>query len=276
MRATIEAPATHYRLSPETWAEIVEEYLDGATAKEVAAKWKTSAGSVYRWTKELKPGGKRGNGEARARAHARLVAEEEEAVGTGRSVGSRALKGLFAPARADDPDAADPAALAQAATLASGRAMKGRLWNEAKALAGLAETYARLESRAVADRRNGMTVETVDLKLLADILMNPKADARLWIWGDGPEAPDYEVRKAYSEHMTALRRQVSEQHDARYHYVRRLVGIIHDLGGKAPEPPWLANLGLRVGDGVEEEASFDPAPMTSTAEDVHPDRSVRG
>jgi len=147
MRATIEAPATHYRLSPETWAEIVEEYLDGATAKEVAAKWKTSAGSVYRWTKELKPGGKRGNGEARARAHARLVAEEEDAVGAGRSVGSRALKGLFAPARADDPDATDPAALAQAATLASGRAMKGRLWAEAKALAGLAEAYARLAAQ---------------------------------------------------------------------------------------------------------------------------------
>ena len=41
----------------------------------------------------------------------------------------------------------DPAALARTAVLASGRAMRGRLWAEAKALAGLAETYARLAER---------------------------------------------------------------------------------------------------------------------------------
>ena len=60
---------------------------------------------------------------------------------------------LFAPAPADDPAAADPAALARAATLASGRAMKARRWSEAKALAGLAESYARLGERARAGGR---------------------------------------------------------------------------------------------------------------------------
>jgi hypothetical protein len=274
MRATTEAPATHYRLAPETWAEIVEEYLDGATAKEVAAKWKTSAGSVYRWTRELKPGGKRGNGEARARAHARLVAEEEEVVGAGRSVGSRALKGLFAPARADDPDATDPAALAQAATLASGRAMKGRLWAEAKALAGLAETYARLESRAVADRKNGMTIETVDIRLLAEILMHPNPDERLAMWNFKDGTPEHEIGAAYWKHNCALRRQVMAQHDARYYYVRRLVDIIHDLGGKAPEPPRMTNLGLHIGDGVEDWR--DDAEDSSAPEHVNADDAVGG
>lgn len=145
-RAYAEAPATHYRLSDETWAIIAEEYRDGATAKDVAAKWKCAPSSVYRhacqdgWTKKSM-------GDARARAHARMVEAEEEASRSLKPVGSRALKSLFAPARADDPDAGDPAALARVATLASGRAMTGRLWAEARALAGLAESYARLAER---------------------------------------------------------------------------------------------------------------------------------
>ena len=59
---------------------------------------------------------------------------------------------LFGPPPDDDPDAADPAALSRTATLASGRAMKQRLWPEARALAALAESYTRLAERA---RRGG-------------------------------------------------------------------------------------------------------------------------
>ena len=90
MKASNEAPATHYRLSDEVKALAVEEYLNGATAKDVAAKWKTSAGSVYRGAREAQPGGKRAVGDARARAHARLVEEEEGsriAVGEARELG---------------------------------------------------------------------------------------------------------------------------------------------------------------------------------------------
>jgi hypothetical protein len=77
-RAYVEAPATHYRLSPETWAIIGEEYRNGAMARDVAAKWKVAPSSVYRhackdgWTKKTM-------GDARARAHARMVEAEEEA-----------------------------------------------------------------------------------------------------------------------------------------------------------------------------------------------------
>ncbi|MFA4893492.1 hypothetical protein [Brevundimonas sp.] len=136
----------HYRLSKESWAEIVEAYRNGATARELAVKWRVAPGSVYYhacrdgWTKKT-------NGDDRARAHAREV-EAAEAVRAERPrADQRALKSLFAPARADDPDAGDPAALARVATLASGRAMTGRLWAEARALAGLAESYARLAER---------------------------------------------------------------------------------------------------------------------------------
>ena len=43
------------------------------------------------------------------------------------------LKTLFAPERADDPHGGDPIALARVAPMASGRAMRGRLWIEARA-----------------------------------------------------------------------------------------------------------------------------------------------
>lgn len=157
-KADVEAPATYYRLSDETWAIIGEEYRNGATAKDVAAKWKVAPSSVYRhacedgWTKKSM-------GDARARAHARMVEDEEEASRALRPVGSRALKSLFAPAKADDPDAGDPAALAKLATLASGRAMTGRLWAEARALAGLAESYARLSERVRAGEGETAEVE---------------------------------------------------------------------------------------------------------------------
>ncbi|WP_428150694.1 hypothetical protein [Brevundimonas sp.] len=165
-RACAEAPATHFRLKPETWAIIAEEYKNGAMAKDLGAKWKVSATTIYRyacrdgWTKKSM-------GDARARAHARMVEEEEAAHRSLNPVGSRALKALFVPAPVDDPDCSDPAALARAAILASGRAMKGRLWSEAKALAGLAESYGRLADRAAAV---GMNAYNVPLRVVAEVL----------------------------------------------------------------------------------------------------------
>ena len=199
-RAYVEAPATHYRLSPETWAIIGEEYRNGAMAKDVAAKWKVAPSSVYRhacrdgWTKKSM-------GDARARAHARMVEAEEEAARALHPVGTRALKNLFAPAPTDDPEADDPVALARAATLASGRAMKGRLWNEAKALAGLAESYARLGERA---KRRELTVETMDLKLLFEAMNCDQEIIRERFWIHGDEDPEREVKSAYWEHRRQL------------------------------------------------------------------------
>ncbi len=114
---------------------------------------------------------------------------------------------LFAPAPVGDPEAADPAALARAATLASGRAMKGRLWNEARALAGLAESYARLGERS---KRAELTVETMDLKLLFEAMNCDQDIIRERFWVKEGDDPDRAVKSAYWEHrrqlMTAARK----------------------------------------------------------------------
>lgn len=184
MKASAHAPATHYRLSDEVKALAVEDYLNGATALEVAAKWKTSAGSVYRWAREAQPGGKHAVGDARARAHARMVEEEAAATRALNPVGSRALKGLFSPERAGEAETATPRALMRLATVASGRAMTGRLWTEAKALAGLAEAYMRLAER------NGLAgkatrVEQVSLDVVVDILVDEAG------WRERLRLPDH-------------------------------------------------------------------------------------
>jgi hypothetical protein len=132
--------ATRYRLSAETWAEAVAAYQAGATADEVAERWMTSPRSVERHA--ARAGGKRAGGDQRARAHARAVDREERAERRLRAV---ALEGLFDwSAGGANRALYDPKALMKQALGASGRAMRGRLWVEAKVLAGLAETYGRL------------------------------------------------------------------------------------------------------------------------------------
>lgn len=183
-RASADAPATHFRLSDETWALAIEHYKNGATAREVGAKWMVAPSSVYRQAAKV-GSGKRHIGDARARAHARVVEEEEAAVRGMHSVGSRALKGLFSPEAEDRPDAGNPEALMRLATVASGRAMTGRLWAEAKALAGLAESYGRLASRGEP------TIETLPVTLIYDILYDKrdKAEGAGDRSGHGPAAP---------------------------------------------------------------------------------------
>ena len=38
--------AAHWRLGAETWAIIMEEYRNGATAPELAAKWRVSIHAI--------------------------------------------------------------------------------------------------------------------------------------------------------------------------------------------------------------------------------------
>ena len=205
-RACAEAPATHFRLKPETWAIIAEEYKNGAMAKDLGAKWKVSATTIYRyacrdgWTKKSM-------GDARARAHARMVEEEEAAHRSLNPVGSRALKALFVPAPVDDPDSSDPAALARAAILASGRAMKGRLWSEARALAGLAESYGRLADRATAV---GMNAYNVPLRVVAEVLDDAGGTVsdRLRIGPNDVYDPDLPVKTLWRDRRLKVEERV--------------------------------------------------------------------
>jgi hypothetical protein len=236
-RASADAPATHFRLEPETWALAIEDYKNGATAKEVGAKWMVAPSSVYRQAAAM-GSGKRNVGDARARAHARMVEEEEAAHRSVNPVGSRALKGLFSPAPVEDHDASDPAALARAATLASGRAMKGRLWAEAKALAGLAESYGRMAEREAKIVGAGqVAIETMDRQLLFDILFVEKGKIieRFRVDPDNPDDEDLELKGRFWKQWylpDQLLRYAIERGDRRGWQLERQ---IRAMGGE-PEP----------------------------------------
>lgn len=138
---------------------------------------------------------------------------------------------LFAPAPVDDPEAADPAALARAATLASGRAMKGRLWNEAKALAGLAESYARLGERA---RGGGQTIEAMDLGLIFEVLADDDGVAarRLALNPDRVDDPDRAIKEEYHRRLAEVRQSRTHHQMAMIRRIHAAERQIRDLGGE--------------------------------------------
>lgn len=143
-----DAPA-HYRLSTETWEIILKEYREGATAPFLALKWRVSIHAVRKRITQHKST-KRDWGDAQAigQAVAREAELEEARRNSPEAVAARLFDGI---GPLDDDEAGDPAALMRVATRASGRAMTGRLWSEARALAGLAESYARLAERGCAE-----------------------------------------------------------------------------------------------------------------------------
>ncbi len=135
----------HYRLSTETWEIILQEYREGATAPFLSRKWRVSEHAIR---KRITQHGatKRDWGDAQAigQALAREAELEEARRNSPEAVAARLFAGI---GELDEEAAGDPGALARLATRASGRAMTGRLWAEARALAGLAESYARLAER---------------------------------------------------------------------------------------------------------------------------------
>jgi hypothetical protein len=135
----------HYRLSTDTWEIICKEYREGATAPFLARKWRVSEHAIRRRVTQH-GSTKRDWGDAQAigQALAREAELEEARRNSPEAVAARLFEGIGA---LDEAEAGDPAALARVATRASGRAMTGRLWAEARALAGLAESYARLADR---------------------------------------------------------------------------------------------------------------------------------
>lgn len=200
-----EAQPTWFRLSDESWNEIRDAYRNGATAKELAIRWKVSPGSIYRhaceggWTKKR-------SADAEVRAHVAAIAEEERADQT-RPDPAR----LFGPAGEGDETAlGDPAALAEQAMAASVRAMRARLFAEAEKLARLSEAYARM-----AEKRGGpaVTIESIDLETLCDIVLNKdgRVTERFRVDPDDPGPRDPVLVRywthRYAEHL-ALKEQV--------------------------------------------------------------------
>ncbi|MFN3815310.1 helix-turn-helix domain-containing protein [Brevundimonas sp.] len=199
-----EAQPTWFRLSDESWAEIGEAYRNGATAKELAIRWKVSPSSIYRhaweggWTKKR-------SADADARANAEGIGAEERADQTRPDM----EVGLFAPPGPEDAGLGDPAALAEQAMAASVRAMRARLFAEAEKLARLSETYGRM-----AEKRGGpaVTIETIDLETLCDIVMNKdgRVGERFRVDPDDP-GPRDPVLVRYWMHRYAEREAFKEQ-----------------------------------------------------------------
>jgi hypothetical protein len=140
-----EARPAHYRLSTDTWALILAEYRAGATAPFLARKWRVSEHALRRRiTRHNATKRDWGDAQAIGQALAREAELEEARRNSPEAVAARLFDGIDP---LDDHEAGDPAVLTRVAVLASGRAMTGRLWAEARALAGLAESYARLAER---------------------------------------------------------------------------------------------------------------------------------
>ncbi|MEQ7153841.1 hypothetical protein [Brevundimonas aurifodinae] len=179
----------HYRLSTETWELIVKEYREGATAPFLARKWRVSEHAVRkRVTQHGATKRDWGDAQAIGQALAREAELEEARRNAPEAVAARLFSGIEM-----DGDAADPAALAQVATLASGRAMKGRLWAEAKALAGLAETYARLAAQPAMqeEARGSSPQEQAALEVILSELDRLRAIEAAVAAGDLASAAEY-------------------------------------------------------------------------------------
>lgn len=129
------AHATHFRLSPESWQLILEAYRDGATAKELAAKWKVAPGTIYRYVRE-RGFTKKHTSDAIARAHAQKVADEE----------ASELASHAAPP--GPPPDSDPAALRKQAMTDMARAMAAGRTAEAERLGRLILTLDKMSGGA--------------------------------------------------------------------------------------------------------------------------------
>ncbi|MGH1557056.1 hypothetical protein ACRAWD_03135 [Caulobacter segnis] len=145
-RAHPDAPPTWFRLSEASWAEIAAEYRNGATAKDLARKWKVSPTSIYRhagkegWTKKA-------HGDAVARAHAEAHEEArvqarlpEPPARRDRATTDDAAVEAFNAA----PLSTDPADLRNAALARLAAAIHGGRDREALRLTTLADRLTRL------------------------------------------------------------------------------------------------------------------------------------
>ena len=224
----------HYRLSDESWAEITEAFKNGATARELAVKWRVSMGSVYGHARKAGVG-KKTTGNERALEHARAVEAREATRGpieweTQRQQ-TAALFSDVGPDEVGDVDPADAAELARKATVASGRAMRKGMWNESRALASLAESYARL-----ADRMGGTNIspDKLPLETLLGVLENRDGVITRRINFDplGPYDAETEMKKQH------IRHKVQSYREAGYPeiVVEAIVRDMMDAGPPQPTP----------------------------------------
>lgn len=150
---------TWFRLSPASWAMVREEYLAGATAKQIAAKWKVSPTSIYRhaytegWTKEK-------HGDAVANASAAKV----EAAAAERAAASVAMAEALE---------GDPEAMRRHAAREASRAMLEGRYGDAERLARLAVQLKSLAPPPPAPAEEAEAVAFIDRPI--------SREDRLWL-----------------------------------------------------------------------------------------------
>jgi len=178
MEETLDAKPAHYRLSRATWEIILEAYRNDATVPELSERWRVSQHALR---KRITVHGatKRDWGDARAREQAERAAAE-----------AVRAEALFAPSEEEADETAE--VLAETAMRASARAMRGRMWDEAKALAQLAEAYGRMAQRGERARARGeVTLDDIPLELIKALALNEDqcASSRLAIWDEADPHP---------------------------------------------------------------------------------------
>lgn len=227
----------HYRLSRETWAIILDEYRNGATVPELSERWRVSAHALRKRI-TVNKASKRDWGDRIAREQAEARAGEQAAEQAAAAEAETArLAGLFEPDGGGGP--APP--LSVSAAQASSRAMRAGQWDEARALATLAESYSRLEARQV---RGALKLEDIPLEMVRDLALNRDncATRLLAIWGeDDPHPAKRDFWKEHGEEKMFVFEFENRCRQERIYLKRR----IRDLEGRL---------------GVPEEQRYSPPP----------------
>jgi hypothetical protein len=202
----------HFRLSKDTWKLILKEYVDGATATELSAKWRVSVHAIRKQiTTHQATKGEWGDRIAIAQA-----AERDNAMRAARENTPEARADRLFEDRPDEPEAfGDPEVLGRVAVLASGRAMTDQLWNEAKVLTALAEAYGRLTAR----RDQAMpTLDTLPLDLLVEIAVGPESGwiGRMNLITAKEDDPENRIRELFWERREAREQRRKVEHQTSY------------------------------------------------------------
>lgn len=174
-RAIRDAPATYFRLAPESLAEIREAYRAGATAHALAIKWKVSPSTIYRHA-TLGGWQKKRDGDAISRAHARAFDQRENDAGDALCAYFDGIDGALG---------ADAAKLGERALRASAQAMRQGAFAQGRLLAQMAETFYRIAPNQRDDMLTvAFRVATDDMYAQAFFTRDPDDDCpkKLGFW----------------------------------------------------------------------------------------------
>lgn len=111
--------------------------------------------------------------------------------------------------------------------------MRERMWIEAKALAGLAESYARLGERAAG---SGVTPDTMDLKLLYDVVTDSGdlIARRLGLWDDRKDDPHRALKESFWSRRAEVENAATERYYALLRRMYDAEGRLKELGEYPP------------------------------------------